>query len=208
MTLKIGKDVGSKIYNRVAKDDFYAIAVAVKDDNIEGLYSESDLYNIGTLIKIDSIKSIRDFYQIMVEVVDRVEIAELTSEGASFKATYRLIPDIVDLKIENQKEILEHIKDLVSEISKNFKGSKTYVENVNQLDDITKVIGYIYPYMRLSIEEQQELLEIRSLKEKSLKFLDILIDQKESIKFQMEMAAKFNEEMNKNHRGKHAERTA
>jgi ATP-dependent Lon protease len=54
--------------------------------------------------------------------------------------------------------------------------------------------------MRLSIYEQQELLEIRSLKEKSLKFLDILIDQKESIKFQMEMAAKFNEEMNKNHR--------
>ena len=54
--------------------------------------------------------------------------------------------------------------------------------------------------MRLSIEEQQELLEIRSLKDKSLKFLDILIEQKESIKFQMEMAAKFNEEMNKNHR--------
>jgi ATP-dependent Lon protease len=54
--------------------------------------------------------------------------------------------------------------------------------------------------MRLSVYEQQELLEIRSLKEKSLKFLDILIDQKESIKFQMEMAAKFNEEMNKNHR--------
>ena len=54
--------------------------------------------------------------------------------------------------------------------------------------------------MRLSIYEQQELLEIRSLKKKSLKFLDILIDQKESIKFQMEMAAKFNEEMNKNHR--------
>jgi ATP-dependent Lon protease len=89
---------------------------------------------------------------------------------------------------------------LVAEISQNFKGSKTYVEQINKLEDITKVIGYVYPYLRLSIYEQQELLEIRSLKEKSLKFLDILIDQKESIKFQMEMAAKFNEEMNKNHR--------
>ena len=74
------------------------------------------------------------------------------------------------------------------------------MDQVIQLNDITKVIGYVYPYMRLSVYEQQELLEIRSLKEKSLKFLDILIDQKESIKFQMEMAAKFNEEMNKNHR--------
>ena len=57
MTLKIGKKIGSKIYNKVAKDDFYAIAVAVREDNAEGLYSESDLYNVGTLIKIDSIKA-------------------------------------------------------------------------------------------------------------------------------------------------------
>ncbi len=200
MTLKIGKEVGSNIYNKVAKDDFYAIAVAVKEDNLEGLYSESDLYNIGTLIKIDSIKAMRDFYQIMVEIIERVEIEEIIPEGSSFNATYRLIPDIVDLDKQSQDEILEHIKDLVSEISRNFKGSKNYVEQVNQLNDLTKVIGYVYPYMRLSVYEQQELLEIRSLKEKSLKFLDILIDQKESIKFQMEMAAKFNEEMNKNHR--------
>ena len=200
MTLKIGKKVGSKIYQRVTKDNFYAIALAVKEDNIEGLYSESDLYNIGTLIKIDSIKSMRDFYQIMVEIVDRVEIEELIPEDMNFRATYRLAPDIVDLEPANQKEILDHIKYLVSEISQNFKGSNTYVEQINKLNDITKVIGYVYPYMRLSIYEQQELLEIRSLKKKSLKFLDILIDQKESIKFQMEMAAKFNEEMNKNHR--------
>jgi ATP-dependent Lon protease len=54
--------------------------------------------------------------------------------------------------------------------------------------------------MRLPLAEEQELLKTRSLKEKSLKFLDILIEQKESIKFQMEMVVKFNEEMNKNHR--------
>ena len=173
MTLKIGKEVGSNIYNKVAKDDFYAIAVAVKEDNLEGLYSESDLYNIGTLVKIDSIKAMRDFYQIMVEIVERVEIEEITPEGSSFNATYRLMPDIVDLDKKEQEEILEHIKDLVSEISRNFKGSKNYVDQVIQLNDITKVIGYVYPYMRLSVYEQQELLEIRSLKEKSLKFLDI-----------------------------------
>ena len=200
MTLKIGKKIGSKIYNEVAKDDFYAIAVAVREDNAEGLYAESDLYNVGTLIKIDSIKAKRDFHQIMVEIIDRVEIEELIPEGVGFRATYRLTPDIVDLDHENQKEILDHIKYLVSEISQNFKGSKSYVEQVNKFNDITRAIGYVYPYMRLSIEEQQELLEIRSLKDKSLKFLDILIEQKESIKFQMEMAAKFNEEMNKNHR--------
>jgi len=200
MTLKIGKEIGSNIYKRVANDDYHAIAVAVKEDNAEGLYCESDLYNIGTLIKITNIKSMRDFYKIIVEIIERVEIEEFIGEGADYRASYRLIPDIIDLDTENQKEILDNIKYLVSEISQNFKGSKAYVEQVNKFDNITKVIGYVYPYMRLPLAEEQELLETRSLKEKSLKFLDILIEQKESIKFQMEMAVKFNEEMNKNHR--------
>ena len=92
MTLKIGKKIGSKIYNQVAKDDFYAIAVAVKEDNAEGLYSESDLYNVGTLIKIDSIKAMRDFYQIMVEIVERVEIEELIPEGSRFQSNLQINP--------------------------------------------------------------------------------------------------------------------
>ena len=74
------------------------------------------------------------------------------------------------------------------------------MENINKLHDLTKVIAYIFPFLRLTYEEKQDLLEIRSLKEKSLRFLDHLIEQKESIQFQMEIAAKFNEEMNKTHR--------
>ncbi len=199
MNLKIDKKTGQEIYNRVAKDDFYGIALAVKND-AEGLYDESDFYKVGTLIRIENAKRMRDFYQLKIDIIERVEIEELIPEGANYKATYKLIPDIVDLDEENRKETLKHIRYLVSEISENFKGSKTYVERINQLNDINKVISYVFPYMRLSLEEKQELLEIRSLEEKSLKFIDILIDQKESVKFQMELAAKFNEEMNKRNR--------
>ncbi len=200
ITLKISKKAGSEFYKRVAKDDFYGIALAVKEGSTEGLYEEDDFYRVGTLVRIDNAKAMRDFYQIKMEIVERAEVEELIPDGANYKATYRLIPDIMDLEPENEKDIIKHIKYLVSEISENFKGSKTYVEQVNKLEDITKIIAYVFPYMRISLEEKQALLEIRSLKEKSLRFLDILIDQKEAIKFQMEMAAKFNEEMSKRNR--------
>ena len=200
ITLKISKKAGSDFYKRVAKDEFYGIALAVKEGSTEGLYEEDDFYRVGTLIRIENAKAMRDFYQIKMEIIERVEVEELIPEGANYRATYRLIPDIMDLEPENEKDIIKHIKYLVSEISENFKGSKTYVEQVNKLDDITKIIAYVFPYMRISLEEKQALLEIRSLKEKSLKFLDILIEQKEAIKFQMEMAAKFNEEMSKRNR--------
>ena len=200
ITLKISKKAGSDFYKRVAKDEFYGIALAVKEGSTEGLYEEDDFYRVGTLIRIENAKAMRDFYQIKMEIIERVEVEELIPEGANYRATYRLIPDIMDLEPENEKDIIKHIKYLVSEISENFKGSKTYVEQVNKLDDITKIIAYVFPYMRISLGEKQALLETRSLKEKSLKFLDILIEQKEAIKFQMEMAAKFNEEMSKRNR--------
>ncbi|MEW6011071.1 MAG: endopeptidase La [Methanobacterium sp.] len=200
MKLKIGKTAGSEIYSRVAKDDFYGIALAVKESNSNGLYIESDFYQIGTLIKVENIKEMRDFYQLSVEIIERVKVKELIPDEADYKATYELIPDINDLDTENHTEILKYVRGLVAEISKNFKGSKGYVEQVNKFKDIAQVIAFVFPYVRLNLEEQQEFLEIRSLKKRSLKFLDILIEQKESIQFQMEMAAKFNDEMNKKHR--------
>lgn len=200
MNLKIGKKTGSEIYERVKNDDFYALALGVREYNSRGTYLESDFYQVGTLIKIENIKEQRDFYQLKVDIIERVEIDKLIPKGINYRATYSIAPDINDLDEENQKEILKHIRFLVSEISQNFKGSKNYVNKVYALDDLTEIIAYVFPYMRLSVEEKQELLEIRSLREKSLKFIDVLMEQKEIIKFQMEMAAKLNEEMNKKHR--------
>jgi len=200
MNLKINKKIGLEIYNRVSRDDFYGIALGVKEDNLRGLYVDSDLYKVGTLIKVEDAREMKDFFQLKLKIIERVAIKEFIPEDGDYRATYELQPDIDDLKEEEKEEIRGHIRYLVKEISENFKGSKAYVDKVNQLEDITQITGYIFPYMRLTTPEKQEFLEIRSLKVKSMKFLDMLIDQKENIQFQMELAAKFNDEMNRKHR--------
>jgi len=199
MNMKVGKKVGNEIYKRVRNDDFYGIVLAVKEYR-PGRYAKHDFYQIGTLIKVENAHEMRDFYHLKVDIIQRIKIEELIPDGLYYRAKYRLIPDEVDLEPENQEEMLKHINFLVAEISENFKGSEAYLEKINQLNDLNKVIAYVFPYMRLSLEERQEFLEIRSLKEKGLKFMDILVEQKESIQFQMEMAAKVNDEMNKKHR--------
>lgn len=200
MNLKLNKKIGREIYHRASRDDFYAIALGVKEDNLRDLYVESDFHKVGTLVKIEKAKDMNDFIHLKIRVIERVEVEEFTNDNGNYRATYQLIPDINDLEEKDQEEILTHIRHLVKEISENFKGSKAYVDQVNHLNTITEVTAYIFPYMRLSTEEKQEFLEIRSIKEKGLRFLDILIDQKESIQFQMELASKFNDEMNKKHR--------
>lgn len=200
MNLKIDKRTGSELYSRVARDDYYGIAVACKEIEDEALFIDDDLYQIGTLIKVNKVKQHKHFYHINVEIIERAKIEEFIPDGRHYRATYSLIPDIINLDPEDQEEIAGNIKDLVSQISENFKGSKTYVDHVNKLNDLTSIIAYVFQYIRVPVEEKQALLEMRSLKEKSLKFLDILIEQKESIKLQMEMAAKFNEEISKRNR--------
>ena len=200
MNLKITKKMGKEIHKRVKDHDCFGIAVASKEGLPARFYAESDLYHIGTLIKIENAAEMRDFYHLKIEIIERVKIDEFIKDGINYQAKYHLIPDIEDLDQENQEEILKHVRYLVSEISENFKESKAYADQIKQMTDVNKVIANVFPYMRLSLEEKQDFLETRSLKEKSLKFLDILIEQKESIQFQMEMAAKLNEEMNKKHR--------
>jgi len=200
VNLKVGKEAGSEIYNRVKDDDSYGIALAIKEMNPVGFYEESDFYRVGTIIHIQDVEEVKDFYQIKAQILERVEVKEFLPDGDNYRATYTSMPDITDLGEEDQDEMLMNIQNLVGEISENFKGSDAYLKQIHQLNDLKQVMAYVFPYMRLSIPEKQELLETRSLRERSLKFLDALIDQKESIQFQMEMGARLNEEMNKKHR--------
>lgn len=200
ITIKVNKEIGNEVYHRVAQDDFYGIVLALREGHTGDLYRQNDFYNVGTLIKIEDRKILKDGYEFAIDVIERVQVQEFIPDGTNYRVNYNLIPDIIDLDEKNQKEMKNYIKALVSEISENFKGSEAYVGYINQLEDIKNIVAYLFPFMNLSFEERQAFLEIRSLRKKSLRFLDILIEQKESIKFQMEMAAKFNNKVNKNYR--------
>lgn len=199
-TIKISKEIGNQFYKRIVQDDFYGVALALKEGHDGSLYGEDDFYHVGTLIKIDDTKVLSDGYEFVIDVIERVEVKAFIPDATDYKISYDFISDIIDLDKVNQKEMINYIKTLVAEISQNFRGSETYVEYINKLDDITDIISYLFPFMNLSFEDRQAFLEIRSLRRKSLRFLDILIEQKESIKFQMEIATKFNEKVNKNYR--------
>ncbi len=199
-TIKISKEIGNQFYKRIVQDDFYGVALALKQGHDGKLYGEDDFYHVGTLVKIEDTKVLSDGYEFVIDVLERVEVKKFIPDGTDYRIAYNFISDITDLDEVNQKEMIKYIKTLVSEISQNFRGSETYVEYINQVDDITDIISYLFPFMNLSFEDRQAFLEIRSLRRKSLRFLDILIEQKESIKFQMEIATKFNEKVNKNYR--------
>lgn len=201
-TIKIKKSLGEKIYSRIKQDDNYAIVLLLKDGCSFDNYQEKDLYTVGSLVKIEKIVDSKITYDINVEVLDRVDVKNVLNEQDYFLGQYEMAPDIEDLNKSTEKQMLEYITALTTEISGKFIGGESYIQHIQRMKDLEKLISYLMQFMNVPVAEKQELLEIRSRKKKSLKFLDILIEQKENIEFQMEINAKLSGEVNKQYRKK------
>ena len=201
-TIKIKKSLDEKIYSRIKQDDNYAIALLLKDGCDFDAYREEDLYTIGSLVKIEKLVDSKITYDISLEVLDRIEVKNIGQEQGYYLGKYEMAPDIEDLDRKTQKQMLEYVKALTAEISGKFIGSESYIQTIQNMNDLEQLIGYLMQFINIPGCEKQELLEIRSRRNKSLKFLDIIIQQKENIEFQMEMNAKLTGEVNKQYREK------
>lgn len=201
-TIKIKKSLGEKVYSRIKQDDNYAIALLLKDDGDFESYQDKDLYSIGSLVKIEKIVDSKITYDINLEALDRAEVKNIRPEQDYLVAKYEIAPDIEDLDKNTQKQMFEYVKKLTMEISGKFIGSESYIQFIKSMKDLEQLMGYLMQFINIPSGEKQELLEIRSRRKKSLKFLDILLEQKENIEFQMEMNAKLTGEVNKQYREK------
>ena len=85
--------------------------------------------------------------------------------------------DHIDIDPRDQDRMLEYIKEISYEISAHFKGSEPYIKDIEKIDSIPRILGYLMPFIPVSVEEKQHLLEIDSLKQRGIAFMDILIMQ-------------------------------
>lgn len=198
-SLKLNKFSEMEIKN-LANEGKVKIALFLKQNFSQGSLKEEDFYHVGVSFQINEIEKTDIGYKIKIKVLDRVKIREINFEGDLINVEFESAPDIIDITEKDQEEMVAYIKKVTKEISENFKGSEDFVVNVEGYKDLNKLIGFLAHFMSLSEVEKYELIEIKSIKERGLKFMDYLLKQKESLKLQFEMARKFTEKANKNYR--------
>jgi ATP-dependent Lon protease len=185
------------IRNLLTDKDDTAIILSLKQNFKQQSLTEADFYRVGTLVKILGIDKKEDKYLLKVKALERVVISELLFEDDRIFAWYTPEPDLIDLDSNSREEMMDYIKLLVHDISKNFMGSEPFVRMIDNERDLNALMGHLGQYMRISNAEKQALMETRSLRQRSLDFMDHLIKQKEYLKLQVEMAEKFSEKANK-----------
>ncbi|MBT4091715.1 MAG: endopeptidase La [Deltaproteobacteria bacterium] len=198
--IRVGKKFGETFNQRLTEGSEHVIALTVKNGFDQNRPAEDKFYSIGALVKVITQKRSNTGYVFQVQVLDRIEIEEMEIEKDKVYATFARVPDVMDMDEWNQDKMLGYMKEVTYEMGKQIRGSEPYVQIIKNLKTMPQLMGYLMQFLNISLEQKQSLLEIRSLKDRGIKFMDFLIQQKESIQLQVEMAQKFSEQANKNYR--------
>ncbi|SHO43703.1 endopeptidase La [Anaerocolumna xylanovorans] len=176
------------------------IALPLKQNFGQKGLMEEDFYRMGVIFTVNDTRKTESGIQLTVHIAERVEVKELNIESGLILAGYETIPDKTDLDHKSQEEMLDYLKKVIREISVKFQGGEQYIRIVEEFKDLNGLMVYLSQYMPISNEERYELLEIESLKERSLRFMDHLLKQKEAIELQLQISEKFSEKANKYYR--------
>lgn len=197
----IEKAIGEKLLTEMKNEEpVHAIGLTINSDKQPSDISEDDLYRTGNLFHVTSVQPADEEYLIHVKSIQRVGISSLHFKDGVFYAYYAPVPDIQDLDSDFQKTMLQEVKKTIYDISSRYQGSDKFTGPIADMDSIDQIMGYVMPFMPITISEKQDLLETVSLREKYLTFLYILAKQKENINLQIEVAKKVAEKVNKSHR--------
>ena len=124
-----------------------------------------------------------------------------------YMRSYDISPDNIDINEKSQEEMIGYVKKITHEISEKFQGSEKYIKVIDDMKDLNSLIVHLAQFMPMSNAEKYDLLETQSLKDRSLKFMDYLLKQKEAVELQIQLAEKFSKTANKNYREAVLQRT-
>jgi ATP-dependent Lon protease len=178
----------------------HAIAMSVKSGTRPQELTEESLYKLGNLLHIAFVQPADDGYVICAEVVQRVKALSFKEKDGRLYTTYEPVTDVMDLDDDLKARILADIKLTIHEMSSRFSGSEQFTEPIDRMDSVDRIMGFVMPFLPIHLSDKQMLLEIVSVKERSIAFLELLMKTKETISIRIEMAKKVTDRVSKSNR--------
>jgi len=181
-------------------DTAHAIALTVRAGTRASELTAESMYRTGNLLRVMHVQPADDDYIICAEVVQRVTVGKIFEKEGRFFATCSPLDDIQDIEKDLQERILADIKLTIHETSSRFSGSEQFTRPIDTMESIDQVMGFVMPFLPVSIEEKQALLEISSVRQRYITFLELLIRTRDTISIRMEMAKKVSDRVGKSNR--------
>ena len=179
------------------------VALTLKEGANIDLVTRKDFYSIGSLCRIERIEQNDKGETVAyVKAYERFELSELylSDELNLWRARGHLLPDVIDLDQPTEKALLSSLKEVSSDILNSINATDAFKKSIHQYEDVGLFTNMVAQHLPLIIAKKQEILEIFSLKNRSLKVLELLVEQREMIKVNNEVGLKISEKTSKAYR--------
>ena len=197
--IRVDEQLGKKLAESMAAEGPFALAVSLKKKENEPPQVDS-FYPVGSLVHLESIQQSDTGYVVNLKSTSRIKLEDMTIHGGLITARYSFMPLTEDLDESSRPPVMNFIHKTLTEISLHLNSGDNFLKQIEELKTIEEVVGFALPFMNLSVTEMQEILEIESEKEFGVRFIDLLLRQKDLVEFQIEMTRNFHEKVNKSQR--------
>jgi len=184
----------------IRHNDQEIVALPLKQHRGRHEVKAEDFHKVGVTLELLEVNTDEKGNRIQAKVLNRVAVSDIIIGEDIITGKTELIPEVIDLNENSQKEMMTYIQDISHQIGMNFKNSEGIVKAIDDIKDLNVLIGYICQFTPFTNEEKNTLMETASLKERGLTFIDYFLHYKESIQLQIEMTERFSERANKNYR--------
>ncbi|UXR63413.1 endopeptidase La [Bdellovibrio bacteriovorus] len=199
MPLRIGREKSISALQKALRDNHWVVLLTQKDPNapVNGI---EDLYQIGTLAKVESFRADEDgSYNIFVKAHQRVRVVQNQEAEGHLEVQTESLEDSGRLDKKTEEALLASLRQLSDDLLDLLPGNTRQIrEMIAEIEDLSTLVNMCAAYADIGLQDKQEVLEITSLKDRALKLLDRLQELKERLKIQRGIRDKLQESFQQN----------
>ena len=195
--LTVGQPRSMKLVDEVVAGDRLIGLVTAKDPELE-TPGPDDIFRVGTLASIHRLFRAPDgTVRLLVQGLSRIEVEEYTTEEPFLRARIRATPESADdsLEIEaltrNVADQFTRLADLVPSIPSEL------ISSALNVDDPLQLVYAVATYVRLDLQDGQELLELDGIEEKLRHLMGLLSKELEVLELGRKIQTEAQSEMEK-----------
>jgi ATP-dependent Lon protease len=195
--LTVGQPRSIKLVDDVVAGDRLIGLVAARDPEME-TPGPDDVYRVGTLASIHRLFRAPDgTIRLLVQGLQRIEVDEYLTTEPYLRAKVHAVPETV----ENTLEIQALVRNVVDQFSKMAdlvpSIPNELIQSALNVDDPLQLVYAVSTYVRISLEDAQDILELQSTDAKLRKLMGILSKELEVLELGRKIQSEAQSEMEK-----------
>lgn len=204
--VKVGRERSIQALLRAEKNGYWIVTVQQKvtPKGVDPSHVDpQDLYTVGTLCRIDSMKGSPDSgYQVVMRGFHRVQLDDVSvHEGDFIEADAIQVDDVFDINNLTVQSLLDSLKKMAKEVLKLIPANTDQLlDLINGVEDLAFLTAICAGNIDVDAKEKQKILEMKNVKDRALHILNLMKDFKEGLEVQSEIRSKLNQKIGQQQR--------